>query len=122
MGDGNLGLTMDGLGQFGMPLSEPEILRIITACKQAPFGKGSEILVDTSVRNIWEIDAAQVQLRHPNWKRQENAALKYVCEQFGLPVEQVQAHLYKLLVYQPGAMFKPHQVRQRDLPSRAGIG
>lgn len=76
MGDGNLGLTMDGLGQFGMPLSEPEILRIITACKQAPFGKGSEIIVDTSVRNIWEIDAAQVQLRYPNWKRQENAALK----------------------------------------------
>jgi len=39
LGDGNPGLSLNGLGQFGMPLSEPEVLRIITACKQAPSAK-----------------------------------------------------------------------------------
>jgi len=54
------GLTIDGLGTFGHPLSEAEIRRIIDTSRQAPFGKGSDTIVDTSVRNTWKIDASRL--------------------------------------------------------------
>lgn len=51
--EGNPGLTIEGLGRFGVALSQPEVRRIISKCRHAPFGKGSDTIVDTAVRNTW---------------------------------------------------------------------
>lgn len=109
--EGNPGLEIENLGIFGLPLAHSEISRIIESSRQAPFGKGSETIVDTSVRRTWEIDASQINVRHPRWQAQHDAILHDVCSQLGVPEgsANVHAELYKLLVYEEGAMFKPHK-------------
>ena len=83
---------------------------MIAVSKQAPFGKGSDTIVDTTVRDTFEIDASRVQLRHPKWAEQERKIVNDVAKQLGfsLGVDKVSAELYKLLVYSPGAKFKAH--------------
>ena len=109
--DVNPGLQIEGLGTFGMPLSPPEIQRIIHHSKRAPFGKGEQTIVDESVRKTWEIDACKLGLNHPKWRPREMDILEQACNELGISkgAEYVEAQLYKLLVYEPGAMFRAHK-------------
>lgn len=64
-GEANPGVEIKGLGRFGVPLSPSEISRIIERSRQAPFAKGSDTIVDISVRKTREIDASRIKLQHP---------------------------------------------------------
>lgn len=44
-------IWVNDVGHIPMPLTEDKAQEIIAKCIQAPFGKGSETIVDTSVRN-----------------------------------------------------------------------
>ena len=46
----NPGLCIEGLGKVGLPLSERDAAAFSELCHDAAFVKGSETLVDTSVR------------------------------------------------------------------------
>ncbi|ROT36452.1 hypothetical protein SODALDRAFT_282215, partial [Sodiomyces alkalinus F11] len=50
------------VGHIAYPLQEATARQLIEKARQAPYGKGSETFVDTSVRNTWELDAAQLDL------------------------------------------------------------
>lgn len=39
------------------PLYESEASKVIQSFEQSPYGKGKEIIVDTSVRNSWQLDS-----------------------------------------------------------------
>jgi hypothetical protein len=67
--------------------------------------------VDTSVRNTWEIDASRLKLLHPKRREHKERMLESVCKQLGIigGASNVEAQLYKLLVYEQGAMFKAHK-------------
>jgi hypothetical protein len=80
----NPGLEVEGLGTFGMPLSESEIRRLIQASHQAPFGKGAATMVDTTVRNTWEINASQLRLTHPKWPSLQQSTLAHMCNALGV--------------------------------------
>lgn len=112
----NPGLEIEGLGSIGMPVSPHDAQRLIQHSRQAPFGKGTETFVDTSVRNTWEIDAACVVFCHPKWSGFQQSALDEVCHQLGVPdgSQNVRAELYKLLIYEEGAMFKPHKDTEKE--------
>ena len=103
----NPGLTVaDTL--IPLPLVPRDAETIKSVCRQAPFGRGEETVVDTSVRNTWELDASQFKLANPGWDDfLQNTLLKSVTEKLGLP--GVKADLYKLLLYEPGSFFKPHK-------------
>ena len=61
-------LLANNIGCVGLPLSEREAEVVKSGCRQAPFGKGERTVVDTSVRDTWEMDANQVRAilrRHP---------------------------------------------------------
>ncbi|KAF2173682.1 hypothetical protein M409DRAFT_48622 [Zasmidium cellare ATCC 36951] len=107
----NPGLEVEGLGRFGTPLYDRDIQLLKQKTRQAPFGKGEETIVDTAVRNTWEIDASQLRLTHPDWKRQEQSILETICTNLGVNggSGNVHAELYKLLIYEEGAHFKPHR-------------
>jgi hypothetical protein len=45
----NPGLHIDGLGQVSLPLTQRDAEAIAEIGKQAPFGRGRETVVDTSV-------------------------------------------------------------------------
>lgn len=67
----NSGLQVEGLGRFGNPLYDRDVQLLKQKARQAPFGKGEDTIVDTAVRNTWEIDADQVSLTHPDWPQSE---------------------------------------------------
>ena len=60
-------LSIEGLGPVGLPLSETDAKRVIGFASQAPFGQGSETVVNKEVRDTWEIDAARVKFENPVW-------------------------------------------------------
>lgn len=53
-------LRLDGYGHVGQPLNPTEAKAVIALCDQAPFDKGERTLIDTSVRDTWEMDASKV--------------------------------------------------------------
>ncbi|KAG9251867.1 uncharacterized protein F5Z01DRAFT_691404 [Emericellopsis atlantica] len=96
-----------GVGPISMPLTEDKARQIISVCHQAPYGKGSETLVDTAVRNTWELDPTQFELKHPSWPGFLSKILVEVGKILGIN-QPIKAELYKMLIYSQGAMFKPH--------------
>lgn len=98
-------------GGIGLPLSDRGAQAIVQASHAAPFGKGEETILDTSVRKTWEVSPNEFELRNPAWQTYvQTIVAKVSC---GLGVDAtgkgVVAELYKMLLYEEGAMFKPHQ-------------
>ena len=102
------GLTVDGTGMIGLPLGDDQASQLIEVCEQAPYGKGAETLVDTDVRRVWQLGTEQFALTNPKWPVFVDALLKDVRSELGLESQKLKAHLYKLLIYEPGSFFLPH--------------
>lgn len=96
----------DGTGLVKFPLQEEAARRLIEKARQSPYGKGSETFVDTSVRNTWELDAALLDLSGP-WPSVIQSVSKWAAKELGI-TGPVNAELYKMLIYEKGAMFKAH--------------
>ncbi|KAJ9616980.1 hypothetical protein H2200_000701 [Cladophialophora chaetospira] len=107
----NPGLCLNDHGAIDLPLSKSAAESIISKSKQSPFGKGSETLVDTAIRKSWELDQSQFELCNPKWTLTLNKITNDVYEGLLLDVglENIDVHLYKLLLYEEGAFFKPHK-------------
>lgn len=56
------GLSVRGLGPVALPLTKTQARELIRHCRQAPFGKGTETVVDTSVRRSWTLEPGQFRL------------------------------------------------------------
>ena len=106
----NPGLNVHGLGIIGLPLSTRDAVELGKFCHQAPFGKGSETIVDTTVRNTWELNADQFELQNPAWQTTLDDALEQVASTLGVVGGRtnIRAELYKLLLYNEGAFFDIH--------------
>src|SRR5512135_488387 len=50
------GLEVEGLGPVGLPLTANQAKALKRHCHQAPYGKGEQTLVDTSVRRVWRME------------------------------------------------------------------
>src|SRR6266567_3823627 len=92
------GIEVDGLGAIKLPLKRATATRLVAHCRVAPYGKGTETLVDTKVRNTFELDPQKFRLSQ-EWNAAVARAAHLAAEQLGLPGEQVEARPYKLLVY-----------------------
>jgi hypothetical protein len=98
-----------GLGTIGLPLSAGQAKELTAVCEQAPYGKGTETLVDTSVRKVWRLTPDRFALTNPDWIGFLLEVLGKVQEGLGLEEQKLEAHLYDLLLYEPGSFFVPHQ-------------
>ncbi|MEQ1828848.1 MAG: 2OG-Fe(II) oxygenase, partial [Pirellula sp.] len=103
------GLFVKELGDIGLPLSAAEAKRLIKVCKQAPYGKGTETVVDTKVRKVWELATESFKLRNPKWDSVIESTLRETESKLGLPNKALAAQLYKLLIYETGSFFLPHR-------------
>ncbi|KAI7966258.1 hypothetical protein MJO29_002006 [Puccinia striiformis f. sp. tritici] len=101
------GLHVDGVGDIMLPLGEGQIRQLIDKSHQAPFGRRSETLVDLSVRKTWEINANQLHFYNPAWQGYLLDLSKRVATSLGID-GPIRLELYKMLIYETGAMFKPH--------------
>ena len=107
----NPGLDILGLGRVGLPLSERDAKSIIDLSHEAPFGKGSETLVDETVRRTWEIDPGKIRFRNLRFPNLVQHAIGKCTEELGVSGGQSTVHavLHKLLLYEKGGFFKAHR-------------
>jgi hypothetical protein len=103
------GLEVAGLGPIGLPLTVQQAHELIGYCDQAPHGKGTKTVVDTSVRRVWRIGPDRFSLTNPEWDRFVGEAVAKVQEGLGLENQELESHLYDLLLYEPGSFFLPHR-------------
>ena len=103
------GLDVEGLGTVGLPLGKSDAGKLIKLCRQAPYGKGTETLVDTDVRRVWELDSQKFRLTNPKWQSFVESIVCDIQEELGLADQKLEAQLYKLLVYEEGSFFLPHR-------------
>ena len=93
-----------------MPRVEVEGARSLAAVAEpAPYGRGEQTLVDSSVRACRQIDAVQVRITGGVWRDTLAEVVAQAAAGLGCPREHTSAQLYKLLVYEPGGFFAPHR-------------
>lgn len=110
----SLRLSVDGIGGIPLPVSGKRTAALVAAGRPAPFGLGERTLVDPSVRNVTEIDAARVAIGEVRWDIALRPTLESMRVELGLPRGTLTARLHKLLVYGPGGFFLPHRDTERD--------
>ncbi|KAG6040393.1 hypothetical protein E4U41_000677 [Claviceps citrina] len=109
----NPGLDVDGSGPVPLPLRPHDAEAIKQACRPAPFGKGSQTVVDDSVRKTWELDHTQFRLDNPHWKAfLDTRILPRASQKLGIVGAQTKPH--KLLLYEPGSFFKQHKDSEKE--------
>ena len=102
-------ISVDGVGVLSFPVPEAQVRALVAVAERAPYGRGTETRVDTSVRNCWQIDASRVEVAGGAWPATRAQILDAAAKGLGCPPGRVEAHLYKLLVYEPGGFFAPHR-------------
>ncbi len=103
----DLSLAVKDIGAITLPLQESQARQIIEKARQAPCGKGEHTIVDTSIRNTWELDASQFELQGAAWERLVADIVDQVGDDLGVR-SPIRAEPYKMLLYETGAMFKAH--------------
>jgi len=108
----NPGLELEGDTDIPLPLSvrDAEILKSL--CRQAPFGRGDQTVVDTSVRKTWELDSSKVRLTNPAWEAFLAEVIIRISD--GLGIASVEARPHKLLLYEEGSFFKRHKDSEKE--------
>ena len=102
-------VTVDGVGDLSFPVPQVQIDALIEKAERAPYGKGTKTLMDSSVRDCWQIDAKQVRLAGRTWPDTFKKIMDIVSKGLGLGKGKLDAQLYKLLVYGKGGFFAAHR-------------
>ena len=102
-------LRVQGAGALSFPVPEDQIRALIGAAEPAPYGKGTETVVDRSVRNCWQIGPERVRLTGAAWPETFADILETAAVGLGCAPDRVDARLHRLLIYEPGGFFAPHR-------------
>ena len=102
-------LEVAGAGLIPFPVPEVQAQALIAAAERAPYGRGPDTVLDRSVRDCWQIDAANVDVGGGAWSDTLAQIVGRAADGLGCPRERTEARLYKLLVYEPGGFFSAHR-------------
>ena len=102
-------LRVQGAGALSFPVPETQIRALIESAEPAPYGKGTETVVDRSVRNCWQIGPERVRLAGAAWPETFAGILEAAAVGLGCAPDRVDARLHRLLIYEPGGFFAPHR-------------
>lgn len=99
-------MSITGLGLIGLPLSDYDAKRMISAATLAPFGHGERTVIDKTVRDTWEIDPEKITFVNPAWNEHiDKAICTEVCTALGVSASVSKMELYKLLLYETGSQY-----------------
>ncbi|MFZ1750189.1 MAG: 2OG-Fe(II) oxygenase, partial [Saprospiraceae bacterium] len=107
-------LSIEGLGELAYPINEIQARALISVAHKAPFGKGHETLIDPTVRSAWEINDSQLTFEGTGWSDMIKGILKGVKKDLGIKEYDVEAQLYKLLIYEKGDFFLTHKDSEKE--------
>ena len=102
-------IEVEGADSLSFPITVEQARSLATAAEPAPYGRGEETLVDSSVRACRQVDAARVRITGGAWHDTLAQVVGQAATGLGCPPERTSAQLYKLLVYEPGGFFAPHR-------------
>ena len=102
-------ITLENVGPLSFPVPQAQIDELVEVAERAPYGKGTKTVMDTSVRDCWQIDAHQVRITGKAWSESFDQIMNLVSEGLGLNQGQLGAKLYKLLIYKEGGFFAAHR-------------
>lgn len=106
----NPGIVVHEVGSIGLPLSSNDAQSLIRACQNSPLEKENQTLIDETVRKIWEIDGSEISFLNEAWNGWLEGVIRKAADSLGVAggPRSVRAELYKMLLYEQDAMFKPH--------------
>ena len=110
-------LEVKGVGAISFPVPAAQVRELLRVADRAPYGRGAETVLDRSVRDSWQIDAANFTLGGRGWESTFGEILDRVSDGLGCPRDRLEAKPYKLLIYEPGGFFAEH----RDTEKAAGM-
>ena len=102
-------VAVDGAGSLSFPITEEQARALTAVAEQAPYGRGEEPLVDTTVRACRQIDAERMSITGGAWGDTLGEIVERAATGLGCPPEHTFADPYKLLVYERGGFFAPHR-------------
>lgn len=101
-------LDVSGVGPVALPLLPTQAEQLIAVADRAPYGRGGETLVDTAVRQTWQIGADRIRIEGKTWAKTLQVIVAQAAAGLGV-TEPVGADLYKLLIYDQGSHFVSHR-------------
>ena len=107
-------LEVDGAGMLSFPVPVSQIRDLLKVAERAPYGKGADTLVDTSVRDCWQIGAERIRLGGGAWPDTLSSILEKASQGLGCPGGRLEAQLYKLLIYETGGFFAEHRDTEKS--------
>lgn len=102
---------MEGVGPIALPLLPHQAAALAAAAERAPFGRKEATVYDDAVRKTWQFSSSKFTIQNPAWTTECLERILAVAKA-GLGcanTDDVNAELYKLLLYEPGSHFKPHR-------------
>lgn len=110
----DLHLDVKGVGALTYPIPAAVAEQLCAVGRPAAFGRGDKTLLDSKVRNTWEIPKSRIKLDARAWKPTLTAQLTVLKASLGIPENvEIEATFDKMLVYGPGQFFAPHQDSER---------
>ena len=106
-------IEVEGIGPIALPLLPAQAAQLIAAAERAPYGRGADTLLDTSVRRTWQIGVDRVRIRDRHWPAMLDGIVERAAMGLGAGVG-VKAELYKLLVYDEGSFFLEHRDTEKS--------
>lgn len=110
-------IEIEGVGTLSFPVPKEQIKQIIKQMVRAPHGRGTETILDTSVRKVWQLTPEKVKISGRSWNTHFKAIVDEIQRGLGCQEISVTAELYKLLVYDKGGFFLAH----RDTEKSSGM-
>lgn len=110
-----LQLEVTGVGRVGFPVSKSKALALCRVAKPARHGFKDQTVLDTTVRDTWEIARSKIKIDQRTWTKALSSALERIGGDLGLgPEAGLRASLHNMLVYAPGQFFVPHQDSEKS--------
>jgi hypothetical protein len=102
-------VEVEGAGTLSFPVPDAQIASVVRRAERAPYGRGEETIVDTSVRNVWQIAPEKVKIGGKSWAANFENIVSKVKAGLGCEDASVYAELHKLLLYDRGGFFLAHR-------------
>ena len=103
-------IHVEGVGRLSWPIQGNQIELLKKNMEKAPFGKGSELVYDESVRKALQIDSSKITVDNSF-----DPLVRKVATQLGLDKQvNVEARLHKLVLYEEGGTFDWHQDTEKS--------
>ena len=84
--------------------------RLRSIARPARYGLGEKTLVDSRVRDTWELPKSRVRIDRRRWNKTLGPVLAELRAELGLPDGcRLRAQLHSVLMYEKGQFFAPHK-------------